>query len=135
MKITRSSDWRDAIPFEVPVLASEAQPGEPTRCAICGTTSEPRERYELWAVKHQHPNNHSGFVRFYCLEHRPEPPRRVDPAQEIATRAKASRAPSARRSPTTRAQPVDERPPVLCPDCFVEVPATRICGMCGQKVV
>ena len=71
MQIRTSSDWRDALPFETPVLASEAMPGEASRCARCPADEPLKERTELWAVKHRHPNNHAGFVRLYCLEHRP----------------------------------------------------------------
>ena len=91
MKITRSSDWRDALPFETPVLAADAVPGEPTRCVSCPAGSEPRERTELWVVKHRHPNNHAGFVRYYCAEHAPKtaPPTRVS---DVATASDASAA-------------------------------------------
>jgi hypothetical protein len=37
--------------------------------------------------------------------------------------------PAQGRGPT-----IPERPAVMCPDCFVQVPATGVCGMCGQQV-
>lgn len=136
MKITRSSDWRDALPFEVPVLAADAVPGEPTRCVSCPAGSEPRERTELWAVKHRHPNNHAGFVRYYCAEHSPKTP--PPPAPSIARPGKArGTAPKPRPERTV----APKRPAAsldvvraMCPNCFVEVSATGECGMCGQQV-
>lgn len=129
MKIRNSSDWRDALPFDTPLRASEAVPGEPTRCATCGPGSEQREREDLWVVKHRHPNNPAGFVRYYCLAHRPTIAPRPEPAPAKAPRER--RAPSSR---TVAAPTIPERVAVLCPDCFVEVPPTGICGMCGQRV-
>jgi len=136
MKITRSSDWRDALPFEVPVLAADAVPGEPTRCVSCPAGSEPLERTELWAVKHRHPNNHAGFVRYYCAEHAPKtaPP----PPPSVARPGKArGTAPKPRLERTV----APKRPAAsldvvraMCPNCFVEVSATGECGMCGQQV-
>ncbi|MFT4050801.1 MAG: glucose-6-phosphate dehydrogenase [Microbacterium sp.] len=129
MQIRNSSDWRDALPFELPVAAAEALPGDPTRCAACGPGSEPWPREGLWVVKHRHPNNPAGFVRYYCADHKPVPqlaPRAAAP--ERARRASAS-APRKPAAPT-----IPERVAALCPDCFVEVPATGVCGMCGARV-
>lgn len=128
MKIRNSSDWRDALPFDVALRASEAVPGDATRCATCGPTSELREREDLWVVKHRHPNNPAGFVRLYCLAHKPTVAPRREPAPAKAPRER--RAPSAKLAAPT----IPERVAVLCPDCFVEVPATGVCGMCGQRV-
>ncbi len=125
MKITRSSDWRDSLPFDVPVIAADAVPGDPTRCATCGVGSEPRDRSSLWAVKHRHPNNPAGFVRFYCSAHAPKP-------APAPTQASRTRTPERRRAPARPAR--EEKPAALCPNCFVEVPATGVCGMCGQPV-
>ena len=131
MKITRSSDWRDALPFEVPLLAAEAVPGEPTRCVGCPATVEPHDRSELWVVKHRHPNNPAGFVRYYCADHKPTP--KLAPPVSAPERARRARA--AAPAPRKAAAPsIPERAAVLCPDCFVEVPATGVCGMCGQQV-
>lgn len=129
MKIRTSSDWRDALPFDTPLRASEAVPGEPTRCATCGPGSDAREREDLWVVKHRHPNNPAGFVRFYCLAHRPTVAARPEPARAPAREKRAPRATARVAAPT-----IPERPAVFCPDCFVEVPATGVCGMCGQPV-
>lgn len=133
MQIRTSSDWRDALPFETPVLASEAMPGEASRCARCPADEPLKERTELWAVKHRHPNNHAGFVRLYCLEHRPAvaplPPVSAPPA----ARARKSTAPRApRTSRPTPSKP--ERVAAVCPNCFVEVPTSGICGVCGESV-
>lgn len=130
MKIRNSSDWRDALPFDTALRASEAVPGDPTRCATCGPASELREREDLWVVKHRHPNNPAGFVRLYCLAHKPTIAPRPEPAIAVAK----SRAPRAPRTPKLAAPTIPERVAVLCPDCFVEVPATGVCGMCGQRV-
>ncbi len=129
MKIRTSSDWRDALPFDTPLRASDAVPGDPTRCATCGPASEIRDREDLWVVKHPHPNNPAGFVRFYCLAHRPVIARRPDPAPAKAPRERRAASPRKAAAPT-----IPERAAVLCPDCFVEVPATGVCGMCGQRV-
>jgi hypothetical protein len=131
MKITNSSDWRDALPYETPLHASEAVPGDPTRCATCGPTSELREREDLWVVKHRHPNNPAGFVRLYCLAHRPVVAARPEP---VAAPTRARRAPSPRVPRAAAAPTIPERVAVMCPDCFVEVPAMGVCGMCGQRV-
>lgn len=131
VQIRNSSDWRDALPFELPIPAAEAVPGEPTRCAGCGPDSEPWPREALWVVKHRHPNNPAGFVRYYCADHKPTP--KLAPpvsAPERARRARAT-APAPRKA---AAPSIPERAAVLCPDCFVEVPATGVCGMCGQQV-
>lgn len=137
MKITRSSDWRDALPFETPVLAADAVPGEATKCVSCPADSGPRERTELWVVKHRHPNNHAGFVRYYCAEHAPKtaPP----PPPSVARPGKArGSAPTARPERTVapkRPGPSLDVVRAMCPDCFVEVSATGVCGMCGRQVV
>ncbi len=131
MKIRTSSDWRDALPFDAPLRASEAVPGEPTRCAGCGPSSESREREDLWVVKHRHPNNPAGFVRFYCAAHRPVVAARPDPVPPKAPRERRAPRAASNRLP---APTIAERPAVMCPDCFVEVPATGVCGMCGQPV-
>ena len=128
MKIRNSSDWRDSLPFEIPVAAAEAVPGEPTRCVGCGPDSEPWPREALWVVKHRHPNNPAGFVRYYCADHKPA----AKIAPPVSQPEQARRAPA---SPRKLAAPtIPERPAVMCPDCFVQVPATGICGMCGTQV-
>lgn len=129
MKITNSSDWRDALPFDIPVDAAENVPGEPTRCVTCGPDSEPFPREALWAVKHRHPNNPAGFVRFYCAEHKPKP--KLAPPVSAPERARRERVSTPRRAATPT---IPERVASLCPDCFVEVPASGVCGMCGQQV-
>ena len=58
MKIVSSSDWRDAIAFDAPVLVADVVPGEPTRCVGCGAEGELVDRGEWWAVKHRHPKHH-----------------------------------------------------------------------------
>jgi hypothetical protein len=132
MKITTTSDWRQSIAFDAPVLVADVVPGEPTRCFVCGSSSEPRPRTELWAIKHRHPNDHAGYVRFYCREHLPAIQAR--PAEE--TRAKPAAAPRARRAPAQRstATAPSDRVRAMCPDCYVEISATGVCGMCGRQV-
>ncbi len=129
MKVVASSDWRDGIPFETPIIVAEILPGDAARCSVCGGDSELRPRSELWAVKHRHPRHHDGYVRFYCLEHLP----RIAPVEASGGRERpATRSP--RRPATPRSPAVAERPRALCPDCFVEVPPTGVCGICGQTV-
>lgn len=130
MKIRNSSDWRDGLPFELPVAAAEAVPGEATRCSGCGPASEPWPREALWVVKHRHPTNPAGFVRYYCGDHKPTP--KLAPA--AAAHERARRAPRAAAARKPAAPTIPERPTVLCPDCFVVVPATGVCGMCGRQV-
>jgi hypothetical protein len=136
MKITRSSDWRDAIPFDSPVAAADVLPGESARCVLCGVDAPPYGRDELWVVKQRHPHNPAGTVRLYCGVHVPRPaPPVVEPVAAGRAGSRTARAPRApRATPERRTAPVVERPAVLCPDCFVEVPPTGICGMCGQRV-
>lgn len=134
MKITASSDWRDRLSYDIPLPLVDVMPGEPARCFACGPGSEPRERADMWAVKHRHPNNHSGVVRFYCLEHRPEPPRAAEAiAPPVRPAARGGRTATATpRTPRAAAAP--ERVAAVCPTCFVEVPASGLCGMCGERI-
>ena len=89
----------------------------------------------MWAVKHRHPKHHGGFVRFYCEAHKPAaaPP---PPAPTFeARKARAASAPRERRTTGPKVTPLTDRPTrAMCPDCFVEVSATGVCGMCGQQV-
>ncbi|MDE0546160.1 glucose-6-phosphate dehydrogenase [Microbacterium sp. C7(2022)] len=130
MKITSSSDWRDAMAFEIPVPAVDVLPGEPTRCVGCGPDAAPHPREELWAVKHKHPNNHSGYVRLYCSAHAPKPERRVVEPNRRSNGARRT----AERLASPRRDVAVERPRELCPNCFVEIPPAGTCGMCGYEV-
>jgi len=140
MKVAKTADWRDGVPFDTPMVAAEVAPGEPTRCFVCGTESEPLDRTELWAVKHQHPHHHDGYVRFYCAEHTPKIARPVAPTIPVAKSGARRAAPrpagsSERQAPAVRRSPVtDEKPRAMCPDCFIEVSALGLCGVCGQTV-
>ena len=127
MRVTATSDWRDGIPFETPVLVADLIPGEPTRCSVCGVNSEPLPRTELWAIKHQHPNHHSGHVRFYCRTHLPV----IQRAAPVSSSRPERRE---RRAPARRPAVADAAPRAMCPDCFVEVSATGVCGMCGRQI-
>lgn len=132
MKIVSSSDWRDDIAFDTPLLLADILPGDDTRCSVCGGASPLKPRTELWAVKHPHPKNHDGFVRFYCVDHLPviAAPR---PVVAEASRQRTQRAPRAASGTSTPRRPAqsDAPPRAMCPDCFVEVSATGECGMCG----
>lgn len=128
MRIVASSDWRDAIPFESPVLVADVVPGEPTRCFACGASSEPRPRTELWAFKHRHPKNHDGYVRFYCAAHVPQVARPMAAPGVVRGSSRTAREPAQRRSPRPSAP---EKQRAMCPNCFVEVSATGACGICG----
>ena len=139
MKIRAADDWRGTLPFETPVLAADVVPGDQARCSGCPVGAAPHPRSELWAVKHRHPKNHDGDVRFYCAVHVPvfEEPR---PAP-AAPAAKPARAKSAARPPpraaaerVARRPPAVERPRAVCPNCFVEIPPTGVCGICGEAV-
>ena len=130
MKVATTSDWRDGIPFGVPVVVADVIPGEPTRCSVCGGDSELRSRSDLWAFKHRHPHHHDGYVRFYCREHLPKVERREAP---VATH-RPGRAPRGERAPATpRSAPVAERQRAMCPNCFIEVAAAGVCGVCGWR--
>ena len=139
MKVAKTADWRDGVPFDLPVIAAEVAPGEPTRCFVCGTDSEPRERTELWAVKHEHPHHHDGYVRFYCQEHTPKIVQSVAPILPVpktSGRRPAARAAGTgeRQLPARRPAVADDKPRAMCPDCFIEVSALGLCGVCGQTV-
>lgn len=131
MKITTTSDWRQSIAFDSPMLVADLVPGEPTRCFTCGTASELRPRTELWAVKHRHPNDHAGYVRFYCRPHLPAVQQHSTPT---AARAKPPAARAERRAPAPRSVASSDRVRAMCPDCYVEISATGVCGMCGRRV-
>ena len=141
MKVAKTADWRDGVPFDMPVIAAEVAPGEPTRCFVCGTDSEPLDRTELWAVKHEHPHHHDGYVRFYCAEHTPKVVQSVAPVLPAA-KASARRPAAARHAGSSDRQPparrpssvVDEQPRAMCPNCFIEVSALGLCGVCGETV-
>lgn len=126
MKITASSDWRDSLPFDAPTPVADIAPGEDTRCSVCGGESAPRPRTELWALKHRHPTDHAGYVRFYCADHLPVIQRK--PA------AAASAARPERRTAPRRPMPSDAPMRAMCPDCYVEVSAKGLCGMCGTQL-
>ena len=139
MKIVESADWRDSLPFESPVLVADIAPGDDARCVGCGADSAPRPRTELWAVKHRHPKNHGGFVRFYCAQHKPAPAAR--PASVPLASTSPGRAATARRAPAApRPAPVrrptapSDRVRAMCPNCFIEVSAKSVCGHCGAEV-
>lgn len=124
MKFAGTSDWRDAIAFDTPMIVADLVPGDPARCSACG---ELRDRSELWALKQRHPHHHDGYVRFYCREHVPKIQRREEPpAQGRRPAARGERAPAARRS-----TPVAEKQRAMCPNCFIEVSAAGVCGVCG----
>lgn len=127
MKVAATSDWRDALAFDSPVLVADVMPGDPTRCSVCGNASQLRSRNELWAVKLRHPKHHGGHVRFYCREHLSSVLRPAPVSVASAVRA-ASRPP---RAPARRA-PAIEKVAAVCPDCFIEIPPTGVCGMCGR---
>ncbi|MBU4464424.1 MAG: glucose-6-phosphate dehydrogenase [Actinobacteria bacterium] len=132
MKIVATSDWRDAIEFETPMIVADLVPGEATRCFVCGHDSAPRPRTELWAVKHRHPNDHGGHVRFYCLDHRPAPVRNDPPP--VITPAARSAARERRAAAPRKAPAAPERQAPVCPTCFIEIPPTGVCGMCGERI-
>lgn len=122
MRITRSADWRDTLTFDVPLRVADVAPGAPARCASCPADAGERDRAELWVVKHRHPTNPAGFVRFYCAEHTPQPPRVASDARRQAARA-----------PRQARAKVPEVVRAMCPNCFVEVSATGDCGICGER--
>lgn len=129
MKITASSDWRDSLAFDAPTVVSEIAPGEDTRCSVCGPDSAPRERTDLWALKHRHPTDHAGYVRFYCKDHVP-----VIERKPAAAAAKAS-APRVERKTAPRRPMLSDAPlRALCPNCFVETSAKGLCGICGTQL-
>lgn len=134
MKIVDSADWRDRLAYETPYRVDEIMPGEPARCVGCPADTEPWDRAALWAVKHRHPKNHGGFVRFYCQTHLPPRPV-VAPAavREPVRRAPRSNTPRS-AAPRASAATVADVVRPLCPECFVEVSATGVCGMCGTRV-
>jgi hypothetical protein len=128
MKVAATSDWRDGFAFDTPVIVADVLPGDPTRCSVCGGASAPLPRTELWAVKHRHPKHHSGHVRFYCGDHVPVVA--VPVAAPVAPRRAA--APRERRPAVHRAPVVERQAAAVCPDCFIEIPPTGVCGMCGR---
>jgi hypothetical protein len=129
MRVAKSADWRDAIPFETPMVVADLVPGDPTRCSVCGNDSEPRDRTELWAVKHRHPHHHDGYVRFYCSEHVPRTKAVATPQPVARSAIRPERRPAAHRHPAA-----SDVVRAMCPDCFIEVSATGLCGNCGRRV-
>ena len=89
----------------------------------------------------------SASSRWLCavLLRRSTPPRSCNPSRAIlpvregarvaarpppATRATGDRQPPARRPSAV----ADDKPRAMCPDCFIEVSALGLCGVCGQTV-
>ncbi len=137
MRITSGSDWRDAVPFDTPLNLADFAPGDPTRCAVCGPASAEVVRDQLWVVKHRHPKQHAGYVRFYCDRHVPAPapaPVVPEPVRAGSARSARSAVPRAAAERAPRRPAVIERPRAVCPNCFMEVPPTGICGSCGEHV-
>lgn len=134
MKIVAGADWRDTIPFERPVLVADLAPGDDARCALCPAVAPALPRTALWAVKHRHPQNSAGYVRFYCAEHRPAPPAPAPVAAAAAKKTTTRARTATPRTSAPRRAAAPEREAVMCPDCFVAVPPSGICGMCGQPV-
>ena len=133
MRVTSNADWRRALAFDTPVLVADVLPGEPARCSGCGYGSDPLPRTELWAVKRRHPKHHDGDVQFYCVDHLP-PVEAPAPAPLEARPAARRAAPRVAAERPPRRHPEPERARAICPDCFVEVPTTGVCGICGQTV-
>lgn len=140
MRFAPAADWREQLPFETPIVLAEVVPGDDARCFTCGPDSEARPRTDVWAYKHQHPNHHHGFVRLYCVDHVPARPVAPPPAAAPVrggTRPARSPRPATpraeRAAPARRANDFD-RVRAMCPDCFVEVNANGLCGVCGNTV-
>ncbi|SDQ06220.1 glucose-6-phosphate dehydrogenase [Microbacterium sp. cf332] len=133
MRIVDSADWRDRLTYETPYRVADVIPGDPARCAACPTAEPAQSRDRLWAVKHRHPTNHGGFVRFYCDAHVPE---RTQPTAPAVTRTATAtrRAPRATSTRTPKAPAPSDVVRAMCPDCFVEVSATGECGVCGIRI-
>ncbi|HAQ59194.1 MAG TPA: glucose-6-phosphate dehydrogenase, partial [Microbacterium sp.] len=135
MKITGSTDWREQLPFDVPVLVADVVPGDPTRCSGCGVDSALHDRTELWAVRRRNPQSHAGVVRFHCAAHLPPPPAPVGSGGDSRRRLPAARTARAAAPRTASRRPaVPERVAPVCPSCFIEVPSTGVCGMCGERI-
>lgn len=56
------------------------------------------------------------------------PRTRTTTARSTTARSTTARTPAAR---TTRRPAAEERPPVICPTCFTQLPATGVCDTCG----
>lgn len=131
MRIVDSADWRDRLTYETPYRVADVMPGDPARCAACPADAGAHDRDHLWAVKHRHPTNHGGFVRFYCEAHVPE---RKQPVAAVTRPAPARRAaPRAATARTPKAPAPSDVVRAMCPDCFVEVSAAGECGICGIR--
>ena len=130
MKVVATSDWREGIAYDSPTLVAEILPGEDTHCSVCGGDSPLVARTELWAVKHRHPKHHSGHVRFYCRAHVPVV------AQPESPGVKRERAAArTERRPPQRRPLAPEKPAAVCPNCFIEIPPTGVCGKCGYSIL
>ena len=138
MKVASAADWRANLPFETPVVLAEVVPGEDARCFVCGPESEAIARTEIWAFKHPHPHHHHGLVRFYCGAHVPQV--KAPPTAPAATRGGTRPTRSARPAPRVeRAAPTKRPLPsdavrAMCPNCFIEVSAKGLCGVCGTQI-
>ena len=82
-------------------------------------------------MKHRHPNDPAGYVRFYCRPHLLEVQQRATPADARTNRAPAR---TERRAPAQRTVASSDKVRAMCPDCYVEISATGVCGMCGRRV-
>lgn len=128
--------------FERPYPLAEVNSDARAKCSRCGLSRVPRPVSELVAIKHRDAHHPAGLWKIYCPEHLPAVPvAGADAPVASRARAAASRAPRAPREPKAAAPkraskptPMVDRPPVICPRCFVQVPATGVCDGCGDRV-
>lgn len=138
MKVASAADWREELPFETPVVLAEVVPGDDVRCFVCGPDSDAVARTEIWAYKHPHPHHHHGLVRFYCSAHVPAvqaPPTAPPPTRGGTRPTRSARpAPRAERTAPVRRPAPSDVVRAMCPNCFIEVSAKGVCGVCGTTI-
>lgn len=133
----------ERIEFERPYPFVEVDGRDETLCTVCGPESYPWPASELTAIKHHSVRREQGIWRLYCREHLltdrglpPEEPPKKKRTVRVAG-AKSTGVPTGATTPRSTASKPQESAPapeVICPDCWIVVPATGVCGVCGERV-
>jgi hypothetical protein len=126
------STWTDEVLEEV--IAADHARGEPTLAALCvREDGRAVDGYRLLVARVTgapvaDAERHAAEQRFACYQRfgatLPADGGRPSPSRRVHARASGP----ARREPAVRKV---ERPVVVCPQCFMAVPATGICDSCG----
>lgn len=100
------------MPFDEVRWMAEITDLASTYCSACGRGSMNRPAADLVVVREETAGSPDGNWSFFCSEHSP--------------------AGAGRDNGGSSRQTVGTRNDVLCGNCFTLVPASRVCGTCGE---